>query len=86
MLHVDQDFLLVLSAIFSSGWRIATAFKIPGTNINVPEFVFACMMIVFVLRIVPGILGISSLFQGSSDTGNTSQNDPDGNTHDVGRW
>lgn len=75
MLHVDQDFLLVLSAIFSSGWKIATAFKIPGTNINVPEFVFACFMIVFVLKIVPGILGISSLFKDSSKSSDSSDGD-----------
>lgn len=62
MLQVDSDFLLVLSALFSSGWRIATSFHIPGTNINIPEFVFACFMVLFVVRVVPHFLGILPMF------------------------
>ena len=60
MLNVDSDFLLVISALFSSGWRILTSFKIPGTNINVAEFAFACFMVVFVIKVVPAFLGFSS--------------------------
>lgn len=60
MLHVSSDFLLVLATVFSSGWKIVTAFQIPGTNINVAEFVFACFMIVFVIKVVPHILNFSS--------------------------
>lgn len=60
MLQVDSDFLLVLSAFFSSAWKIITSFHIPGTNINVAEFSFACMMVVFVIRVVPRILCFSS--------------------------
>lgn len=79
MLTVNNDFLLVLSALFSSGWRIFTSFQIPGTNINVPEFIFACMMVVFVIRMVPPILGVLPIFAPpDADQGNsnprTSQN------------
>lgn len=87
MLTVSSDFLLILSAIFSTGWRIATAFQIPGTNMNIPEFMFACMMIVFVIKAVPKLLGFASLFSGGSD-GNPSgsQNSSDSNDRGVGRW
>lgn len=57
MLIVSSDFKLVLAAVFSTGWRIITSFHIPGTNMNVAEFIFACMMVVFVLKIVPAIVG-----------------------------
>lgn len=60
VLQVDSDFLLVLSALFSSAWKIITSFHIPGTNINVAKFSFACMMVVFVIKVVPRILGFSS--------------------------
>lgn len=60
MLQVNSDFLLVLSAVFSSGWKIVTSFHIPGTNMNVAEFVFACFMVVFVVKVVPRILGFAS--------------------------
>lgn len=97
VLNVSSDFMLVLAAIFSSGWRIVTSFQIPGTNINVAEFAFACFMIVFVIKVVPAFLGFSSIFEnfglGSSDTGGHPQNGTKwsdkadrGNDHGVGRW
>lgn len=58
MLSVSSDFRLALSAIFSTGWQIATAFKIPGTNINVPEFCIACLVLTLVLRRGPRLLGL----------------------------
>lgn len=60
MLNVSSDFLLVLSAVFSSAWRIVTSFRIPGTNLNVAEFVFSCFMVVFVIKVVPKFLGFAS--------------------------
>lgn len=86
-LQVTPDFLLVLAALFSSGWRIATSFQIPGTNLNIPEFVFACVVVLFTIKAVPFFLGFTSIFQSSSDTGDTSQNRDDGaNDRGVGRW
>lgn len=70
MLQVDSDFLLVIAAVFSSGWRIVTSFQIPGTNMNVAEFVFACMMVVFVVKVVPRILGFGSFLAPHSSDGN----------------
>lgn len=69
MLQVDSNFLLVLSALFSSAWRIFTSFQIPGTNINVPEFVFSCVVLVFVIKAVPRLLGFASVFSSSEDDG-----------------
>lgn len=89
MLQVDSDFLLILSAAFSSGWKIVTSFHIPGTNLNVAEFVFACYMVVFVIKIVPSILGFKAPFDPhSSDSASSiSQNTKDGNSpNDIGRW
>ena len=96
MLQVDSDFLLVLATVFSSGWRIVTSFHIPGTNMNVAEFVFACFMVVFVIKVVPAFLAFSSIFQnfglGSRDTGGHPQNGTkfsgrdEGNDRGVGRW
>lgn len=86
MLVVSSDFLLVVATIFSSGWRIFTSFQIPGTNINVAEFVFACFMVVFVIKIVPVFLGFSSIFHDSSDTGDRPQNTSEGNDRGIGRW
>lgn len=57
MLFVSDDVKLALGAIFSSGWSIATAFKIPGTNINIPEFCLACLVLILVLRRGPRLLG-----------------------------
>lgn len=87
MLSVSSDVLLILSAVFSTGWRIATSFRVPGTNMNIPEFVFACLMVVFVIKVVPRLLGFSSMFENGSD-GNPgrSQNTLDGNDRGVGRW
>lgn len=67
MLQVDSDFMLVLSAFFASAWKVITSFHIPGTNINVAEFLFACLMVVFVVRVVPRILGFSSWGSDRSD-------------------
>lgn len=58
MLDTTADFRLALAAIFSTGWRIATSMRIPGTNINIPEFAIACLFITVVLRHVPRILGL----------------------------
>ena len=49
---------MALAAIFSTGWRIATAFKIPGTNINIPEFCLAGLVLCLVLRRGPRLLGL----------------------------
>lgn len=94
MLQVSPDFLLALSAIFSSGWRIFVSFQIPGTNINVAEFVFGCFMVVFVIKVVPHFLGIASIFErfgldggdGNPRTGQNSSGRSDGNDRGVGRW
>ena len=88
MLNVSSDFLLVLSAVFSSGWKLVTSFQIPGTNMNVAEFIFSCMMVVFAIRVVPAILGFRSPFSPSVGDGNpgVSQNVHDGNDKGVGRW
>lgn len=64
-LQISDDFRLVVSAIFSVGWRIATAFKIPGTNINIPEFALACLGVMFAIRAVR-FLGFGSSAQSSS--------------------
>lgn len=74
MLTVDSDFLLVIASAFSSGWRIFTSFNVPGTNINVAEFVFACFMVVFVVKVVPVFLGFSSIFDRFT-IGNDSDSD-----------
>lgn len=58
MLQMSEDFRLALAAIFSTGWRIATAFQIPGTNINIPEFALACLVLTLVLRRGPRLLGL----------------------------
>ena len=58
MLQVSEDFRLALAAIFSTGWRIAVAFKIPGTNINIPEFCLAGLVLCLVLRRGPRLLGL----------------------------
>lgn len=58
MLNTTTEFRQALSAIFWTGWKIATSFKIPGTNINIPEFAMACLMFTVVLRHVPRILGL----------------------------
>lgn len=58
MLQTTVEFRQALSAIFWTGWRIATAFKIPGTNMNIPEFAIACLMVTVALRHVPRILGL----------------------------
>lgn len=60
MLTVSSDFMLILASVFSTGWRIAVSFRVPGTNINIPEFVFSCMMVVFVIKVVPSLLGLAS--------------------------
>lgn len=87
MLTVSSDFMLILAAVFSSGWRIATAFQIPGTNMNIPEFVFACLMVVFVIKAVPKLLGFASIFENGPDGNPGSfQNVSDGNDRGVGRW
>lgn len=68
MLNVSSDFLLVLATVFSSGWKIVTSFQIPGTNMNVAEFLFACMMVVFVIKVVPRILGFTSWWGSDRDS------------------
>lgn len=60
MLNTTSDFRLVLAAIFSTGWRIATSFRIPGTNMNIPEFAMACIVLVLVLRMAPRLLGLQA--------------------------
>lgn len=67
MLHVDSDFMLILAAVFSTGWKLFTSFHIPGTNINVAEFVFACMMVLFVIKVVPPLVGFSSWWDAQED-------------------
>lgn len=89
MLQVDSDFLLVLSAVFSTGWKIFTCFDIPGTNMNVAEFVFACMMVVFAIKVVPSILGFRSPFDPYSTDApqSISRNGPaDDGGRGIGRW
>lgn len=68
MLNVSSDFMLVIAAVFSTGWRIVTSFQIPGTNMNVVEFVFACMMVVFTIKVVPRILGFASWWGSGSES------------------
>lgn len=58
MLTVENDFLQILGSVFSVGWRIATSFNIPGTNINVVEFALACLVLRFVLVHVCPAIGI----------------------------
>lgn len=65
MLEVSDDFMLVLATLFSSGWRIATSFHIPGTNLNIPEFALACLGIMFAIRAVR-FLGIGASAQSTS--------------------
>lgn len=65
MLEVSDDFMLVLATLFSSGWRIATSFQIPGTNINIPEFALASLGVMFAIRAVR-FLGLGSASQSSS--------------------
>lgn len=72
MLQISDDVKQVIAILFRSGWKIATSFRIPGTNINIPEFCFACLVIVFVLRVVPHILGISIPAPDHSPEGNSS--------------
>lgn len=69
MLTTSSDFLLVLAALFSSSWKIIVAFKIPGTNMNIAEFFFAAGMVVFVLKVVPRILGFASALDSKSGDG-----------------
>lgn len=56
-LIVTSDFKLVLATLFSTGWRIATSFHIPGTNLNIPEFALACLMVAFAIKVVPPMIG-----------------------------
>lgn len=65
VLHVSDDFILIVSALMSSGWRIATSFQIPGTNLNIPEFALACLGVMFAIRAVR-FLGFGSSAQSSS--------------------
>lgn len=58
MLEVNSDFILIVSALFSSAWKIATSFRIPGTNLNIPEFSLAMTMVWFSIRHVPKILDL----------------------------
>lgn len=67
MLLFNSDFVQIIAAIFSTGWRIFVSFRIPGTNMNVAEFVFGCMMVLFVVRVVPRILGFSAWWDAHSD-------------------
>lgn len=92
MLNVTSDFKLVLSAIFSSAWKIATSFQVPGTNMTIPEFVFSCIMVVFVIRMVPYLLGMIPIF-GASDEGDSNRGvsrnymgNKGGNHKGTGRW
>lgn len=68
MLQVSSDFMLILATLFSSAWKIATSFTIPGTNVSVPSFMLAMLMIFFVLRHVPKLLGISDLIDKGNDS------------------
>lgn len=63
MLSVTDDFRLALAAIFQVGWKIVTSFHIPGTNMNLAEFCVAALIIVFVLRKVPGLIGLGPSLQ-----------------------
>lgn len=58
-MQVSNDVRLALSAIFSTGWQIATAFKIPGTNISIPEFAIAGIVLSLILRRAPRLLGLA---------------------------
>lgn len=69
MLTVSNDFILILSTLFSSAWRIAVSFKVPGTNINIPEFSLAMITIVFAIRHVPQILNIAPNVNTGGDRG-----------------
>lgn len=71
MLNVSSDFLLIVAAVFSTGWKIATSFQVPGTNLNIPEFVFACFMVVFAIKVVPHILGFNSWWGDNMGPGET---------------
>lgn len=73
MLSVSNDFLLVLSALFSSAWRIMTSFQIPGTNINIPEFLFGCLMVAFVIKAASIMVGFPSIFSGGSKGGDDDE-------------
>lgn len=79
MLQISDDVKQVIAILFRSGWRIATAFRIPGTNINIPEFCLACLVLVFVLRVVPHILGISLPAPNHAPEGNSSNAVNEGN-------
>lgn len=69
MLSVSDDVKLVISALFSSAWRIMTSFQIPGTNINIAEFLFACLAILFSYRVVPHMLGLHSWWSDHAEPG-----------------
>lgn len=99
MLHVSDDVKLALAAIFQAGWRIATAFKIPGTNINIPEFCIACLVLILVLRRGPRLLGFGPWadhdiahpeFMGDSLPGNSRNANSGGNMNmrgdNEGAW
>lgn len=66
MLQVTSDFGLALAAIFSVPWRIITSVSIPGTNINVAEFLLAVSVICIVLKYAPRLFGGDS-FGGGDD-------------------
>lgn len=67
MLHVDQDVLDVLAALFKSGWTIFTSFVLPGTNINVAEFSFSCILVWFIIRNGTSVIGVFNKLKGYSD-------------------
>lgn len=69
MLQVSNDFFMIVSYAFSVGWRIATAFQIPGTNINIPEFCLAMAAIIFSLRHVLAVTGVNHPVKTDSDEG-----------------
>lgn len=73
MLQVDNNVLLILGALFQTSWRIVTSIRMPGTNLNVAELSFACVMIWFVLRHVPKVIGIRNNLDGTNS--NSKGND-----------
>lgn len=66
MLQVDNEVLMVLAALFKSGWTIFTSFVLPGTNINVAEFTFSCILVWFIVRNGTKVLGIFNNLHGSA--------------------
>lgn len=60
MLYTDNSFVLVVSTLFSSAYRLMKSFNIPGTNINVFEFMMAAIVLFFIIKRVFPIIHLKA--------------------------